>query len=824
MQEQELHSTIDYRKIVKRYLNYKWTFLTIIFIMLAGAYVYNKFSERVYKNTATLLVEQKEESFLNSAANGMFSGMNLFDRSVNIENEIELIKSFSLIQNAINNLNLKTSYFFRKNNLFSNLFNVHLPSYENELYKSSPINIIVNGSQNQAINVDYHVNILSDKEFELVVNGEEVVLFNYIDNEVKDVVNEVYYNNRFVFGEEIKTTYFSFTITKTQNFNEGYINNPNGQLGFRMHNVNTLALQYISKLEVTNTSQTSTLLTISMKGGNKQKITDFINEIMSLYLDRNLERKNKIAMGTVNFIDSQIEGIADSLSYAEENLKQFRAANQVMDLSFQGQQVFEKMNELENEKALLNTQRRYYNYLLEYFQENDDVSDLLGPSSMNVVDPILTNLVTKLMELNSERVSLDYGADENLYLKDLDLQIENLKNTIKENVSNSLKTLEVSINEIDYRINKLSGQISQMPKTELQLLGIERKFELNNSIYTFLLQKRSEAQIARASNLPDYEIVDNATAVRAYPIAPKSNLNYILALFVAVALPASVIMARDFLNTKIVDVQELEKMSKYPVVGYVYHNETRSSKPILTHPQSAISESFRTVRTNFDFFLKGQTQQVLLLTSSISGEGKTFSAINLATSFALNGYKTIILEFDLRRPKVHQEFGYKNILGISSFLINNAMVSDIIKKTSIDNLDIITAGPKPPNPAELISSAKTSELLELLKEMYDYIIIDSAPVGVVTDTFLLMKHSEVNLFIVRQNRTEREAFNTTIKKIENNGIDSIALLLNDVDAKKESIKYGYDVKYYSSNGSGTSFFGRLFSSKSKSKEKIEEYV
>ncbi len=824
MQEKEIQSNIDYRKIVKRYLNYKWTYFYFILVMLAGAYTYNKFSERVYKNSATLLVEEKDGDFLNSAAGGMFSGTNLFDRSVNIENEIELIKSFSLVQNAINNLNLKTTYFFRDDNLFSSVFNIHLPSYENELYKASPVNVIINGSQNQAIDVDFYINILSDKEYELVVNGEDVILFNYIDNEAKQVVDELYFTNRFVFGEEVKTTYFSFTITKTGNFNESYINPQNGTLGFRFHNVNTLALQNIAKLEVTNTSQTSTLLTISMKGGNKQKITDFINEIMSLYLDRNLERKNKIALGTVSFIDTQIEEISDSLNYAEANLKQFRTANQVMDLSFQGQQVFEKMTELENEKALLNTQQRYYNYLLEYFEENDNISDLLAPSSMNVVDPILTNLVTKLIELNSERISLNASNNQNLYLKDLDLQIENLKNTIKENVSNSLKSLEMSINEINYRINKLSGQISQMPKTELQLLGIERKFKLNDAIYTFLLQKRSEAQIARASNLPDYEIVDNATEVRSSSVAPKTKLNYIIALFIAILLPTSFLMVRDFLNTKIVDIQELENIANFPVVGSVFHNETKSSKPILTHPQSAISESFRTIRTNFDFFLKGQTQQIILLTSSVSGEGKTFTSINLATSFALNGYKTIVLEFDLRRPKVHQEFGYKNILGISSYLINNAMVSDIIKSTSIDNLDLITAGPKPPNPGELINSGKTNELLELLKEMYDFIIIDSAPVGVVSDTFLLMKHSEVNLFIVRQNKTEREAFNNTIKKLATNGIDNITLLLNDVDAKKESMKYGYDLKYYSSNGKSSSLLGRLFSTKLKKREQVEEYV
>ncbi|NJK84908.1 MAG: hypothetical protein HC906_01935 [Bacteroidales bacterium] len=232
-----------------------------------------------------------------------------------------------------------------------------------------------------------------------------------------------------------------------------------------------------------------------------------------------------MAMSTVDFIDSQISEISDSLSSAENQLRNFRSTNQVMDLSYQGQQSFQKLNELETERARLNAQKQYFAYLKNYLESSDDVSNLSAPSSINVVDPILTNLITQMIQYDSERASLlkNNANTQNIYLSDLNLRIENLKKTIKENVNNTLNTINIAINETNYRISNLSSQISQMPKTELQLRGIERNFKLNDAIYTFLLEKRSEAQIARASSMPDYEIIDNARMVAAYPISPKNQ-------------------------------------------------------------------------------------------------------------------------------------------------------------------------------------------------------------------------------------------------------------------------------------------------------------
>jgi len=577
-----------------------------------------------------------------------------------------------------------------------------------------------------------------------------------------------------------------------------------------MNDVNKLALQYQSLLKSGTTSETSTLMQITLNGTNRQRITDFLNNLTSAYLGKSLEKKNKTALSTIEFIDSQISNIADSLSYAESALKNFRTSEGVMDLSFQGQQIFGQLNRFEDQRAGLEVQKKYYEYLEDYLSVNQELSDIMAPSAMNVVDPILNNLVAQLITLNSERASLLRNStnQQNLFLADINIKIENIKKTLKETVSYSLNTLNMSLREINARMSKASGQIAQMPKTELQLRGVERKFDLNEAIYTFLLQKRSEAQIARASSLPDYEIVDAAVVATSRTVSPKKNLNFAIALLLGVILPTSFILLKDFFNNKIVDPEEIEKYTRFPILGRVFHNFHRSKIIVNDHPNSSVTESFRAVRTNFQFFSEGGKRQVLLITSATSGEGKSFCSINLASVFALNGHRTILLEFDLRRPKLHQQFNSSNIIGISSYLIDKAIIEDIILPTQIENLDLISAGPAAPNPAELISSERTGELIDKLKEMYDYIIIDSAPSGLLAETLLLMKHSDLNVFVVRMEYTVKEAFKNSISVLRNNKFDNVTILINDLNVKRDAYRYGYNKNYYTDD-SNTGFFGRF---------------
>ena len=809
MQEEEAQQSLNYKKIVQRFLGFKRLYIVVIILFIAIAFIYNRTAKILYQNSTTVMVSDKEGSSL-SATQGFMSGLSFLSGQNNIDNEIEILRSFSLIKEAILRMDVKSSIYSYEKSIYSDLLENTSLVNKTEEYEKSPIRIIIDPTHDQATYLPFYIEFIDDNSFNIYTKPQKdpIQLFNYIDDQITDVKPYKHFRYKYNFGQEIKTEYCSFQILKTEWYDKNYTRDK--VLYFFMHNTNYLALEYQRYLSVEPISQTASILRLTLKGTNYYRVSDFLNSLTSVFLDRNLQKKNNAAASTVSFIDAQISEFKDSLSTAETSLKNFRTSHQVMDLSFQGQQVFQKLDDLETEKATLKEQLRYYDYLKNYFSKNKDISDLVAPSSMNVVDPILTNLVSELIAVSSERAShLGSGSSsDNILLKNYNLRIDNLKKTILENVENSQTTLKSSIHELDYRINKLSNQISTMPKTELQLKGIERKFELNSAIYTFLLQKRAEAQITKASSMPDYEIIEPARALYPKPVAPKKKLNYAIALFLALILPTCYILTIDFFNNKLNEIEEIEVLTDNPILGKVFHNYRKTSLIVAQRPNSSVSESFRSVRTNFQFFDHSGKKQVVLFTSSSSGDGKTFCSINFASVLAMNGHKTVLLEFDLRRPKVHQEFGASNMIGISSYLIDKAVIDDIILPTEVENLDLISAGPAAPNPAELISSDRTTEFIETLKEMYDYIIIDSAPVGIVSETFLLMKHSDVNIFVLRIEYTIREAFKNALKGLKNNGFNNFSLLINDINIKKEAYKYGYDTKYYSEDSRG--FFSKLF--------------
>jgi tyrosine-protein kinase Etk/Wzc len=807
--EQEIfNNNMDFKALFQRLYSYKKTYLLVIVVFLFLAFLVNRFSDVKYTNYSTLYLNNDESNNALNSPTDLIQGIGMFNGKKNIDNELEILKSFTLVKKVIDETDLKVSYYaYNNSQLAVLLFNTPF-TRKRELYRDAPIEVVLDPSLPQAINLQFKIVFLNENEFMIQADGTDIPLYNYIDDQVISLAKEVHFHQRFHFGDEIKNRYFNFRVQKSKLFDKDFTENYN--LFFYFNNINELTLSYQSAIKAATSSETSTVIQLSLSGTNKQRITDFLNNLTSNFLGKSLDKKNKTALSTINFIDTQISDVADSLNFVESRLKNFRTAQGVMDLNFQGQQVFEQLSKLENERAALIVQKKYYEYLDNYLTSNTELTDLPAPSSMNVMDPILTSLVSTIIQLSGERASLLRNAtsQQNLYLSDINIRIANTKKTIQETVKTTLNGLNISLNEINYRMAKANGQISEMPKTELQLRGIERKFKLNDAIYTFLLQKRSEAQIARASSLPDYDVVDPANVAVVHVLSPKPILNLLIALLLALILPTTVIVFKDFVNNRIINAEEAERLTSFPFIGRVFHNFHRSKQVVYSHPNSAVTESFRSVRTNFQFFSEGGKRQVILITSAASGEGKSFCSMNLATAFALNGNRTILLEFDLRRPKLHQEFGSSNIIGISTFLIDKANLEDIIVPTQVENLDLISAGPSAPNPAELIGSERTGELIDKLKEMYDYVIIDSAPAGILTETMLLMKHSDLNIFVVRLDKTFKIAFKNAIRSFETNKLTNVSILVNDLNIKKDAHKYGYDTKYY--NEDNNSFIYKIF--------------
>jgi len=789
-------NSTNYKAIVEKIIDNKKYFILSVFLFLLGAFIYNKFGERVYENkTAILINDNKDNQFLSSQ--NLMQGLATLGGNKNIENEVGALKSFNLINKTILDLGLEVTYFAEENVFFNKTSQGSILNVSREYYKEVPFQVLIDKSVPQPLYLKFYITLLPDNKFRLQASGENLMLFNYVDNKETGFVSKLKIDKVYQYGEAITDKNFGFKILLKDNLNADVFNNK--CIYFVLNSPDYLTLEYQSSLVVEPTSKTASLININFSGGHPGKITDFLNTFTSAYLDQNLKKKNSFANSTVKFIDNQISEVADSLSVAQNTLQSFRTSNSVVDLSFQGQQIFTKLNQLETEKAVLVNQRRYYEYLRNYFRENaDNQTQMMAPSSMNVVDPLLTQLVTQLMALSAERST--YLTNDNLlnpHLTPLENQIKNIKNTIQENVNNNLNTLNNSIKEVDYRSSRMSADISGMPKTQLQLLGIERKFKLNDAIYTFLLQKRSEAQIARAANSPDYEIVDPSRVVSAQLVGPKKLINLVFALFIGLIIPFAGLMIKDLLNNRIVDKSDVEALTNKPIIGYVFHNYKKTNTVIADFPKSSIAESFRTVRTNLQIMSRGISKQVILVTSSGSGEGKSFTSTNLASVFALLGKKTLLIGFDLRKPAIYQDLGLNNLIGVSSYLSNRAVLEDIIQPTRIENLDFIPAGPIPPNPMELIGSNVTKNLIFKLKEIYDYIIIDTAPIGVVTDAYFLMNYADLNIYVTRQNYTIKEMLSNTLKSLESNKITNIAILMNDVYLRSRAYAYGYDSKYYS---------------------------
>jgi capsular exopolysaccharide synthesis family protein len=452
------------------------------------------------------------------------------------------------------------------------------------------------------------------------------------------------------------------------------------------------------------------------------------------------------------------------------------------------------MTVLKGQKDELMIASKYYDYIKEYFENNKDLTDLMAPSAMGVEDTQLQSLITQLTEKNKQRsFQLDSKAPNNPNVPVLNAEINNLKKLILENIEYIVNTSNITINDINFRIDQLNGQVKNLPSIEKELTNIEREFHVNDAIYTFLLSTRAEAEIARASNSPDYEVVDPAKQSSAKIVSPKKTMIYFSSFFLGIMAPIALIMLISFFKNSIDDKHELDRISHYPIIGTIARNEKKSLIPMLDHPKSLISESFRSARTSMQFFQKGKPKQRILITSSMSGDGKSFIAINLGASYSNYGKRTLLLEFDLRNPKLAEYFGLQKEKGLSSYLINDARLEDIIQKTRIKNLDIICAGDIPPNPLELIASENTRNLIEILQNIYDFIIIDTPPIGVVTDSYLLMEFSDANLFVVRLNYTNKRFFTSLIRDMEQKEIPNIGIIVNEDAERTSSVYYSDNV-------------------------------
>ncbi len=783
-QNQQVSNANIIKDFVSQVLSLKFFYVLSFLFFMAIAFLINRYSPTVFEvNSVIGPIEDQRPALLGS--DDLFRGLVSYEQARNLENDINNLKSFTLIANTLNLMKLEVGYFSKKTSFLD---------HDRQIYPDPPFHVYIDKSHVQPVEAKFNFTPINDSTYRITVDEEEISLYNYIDNAVLSEKNVISIDTVCKFNETINSRYFRFVIS----LNDRRILHPSPEekrdYYFVLYNLDDLARSYVENIEVTAVSVRSSLINIKLKGKNLDLANDFLNNYVQTFLDNNLSKKNAVSASTVSFIDAQISGISDSLNLSESRLREYRSANQVMDLSYQGQRAYEQATQIENDRMQAEIQENYYRSVLDQFEKNKDVT-VAPPSAANINDPVMNQLILDLHSLNSERSNVvNNNAEKNLFLGQIDNRIRIQKQAIVENVKNNLTNLGLQKNELAYRQQRISQEMSKLPRTELNMVSMQRKFDVSDQIYTFLLQKRTEAAITKASNHPDYEILEPSRKLTRNIISPKPMMNYMFALFFALLLPTGFIIIRNFFNENITRVNEAEYLLKRPVLSIIYSNPLKTDAVVSDAPSSPISESFRNLRSRLFLKFKNKNLKTIIVTSSQPKDGKSFISFNLAASIAGVGHKTVLIDCDLRRPTLHNTFKVKNVLGITNFLADNVPMERILHETDSENLYFIPAGPLLANSSEMVEAGALDDLISWLSQNFRYVIIDSPPIGIVSEATQIMRYASEILFVCRNNYTRKDVYTDVLNVFKTNRIENFDVVFNDMNI--DTSKYGHYRDYY----------------------------
>lgn len=769
---QEIFDIHYFINLLRRY--WFWIGLTCFIAVVAG-YIYSKTKPNIYK-VQTSVVVYEEQTGLAGASAQMLTDMGFSAPNKKFANEVAVLHSSPLVNQAISTLDLQVSYY--KMGRFKN----------QELYKSTPFIVILNQDHPQPIGCEFRIDVVNDDQFHITAEAEEVPIVNLKSNQTVESVSKFNVDLKKDFREAIVSENMDFKIIFNSNYNIDELKN--NSYSFFINTKEGLVKSFLGSMEVEQSSIESTIANISLYTTTPQKGIDFLNSLTSSYIKMQEDRNQYISNRTIEYIDNQLNKIQSSLQVAEQNLQQFRSQNELIDLSMQSGQIFEELQKMENQKVILEVNLKYYEYIDEYFDSNNDI-ELIAPSAMGIDDPMLNNLIEELIKLDAERSSLvENNQQKSPYLKKINIRIENLKSKVAENISYYKQTNKINLEELNSRIRQLNREIRTLPKTQRELVGYERQFNINDAIYSYLLQKKAEAEITSASYQANVEILEPAEMAGSGPVSPKKKIILMGAFFVGLIAPILVFQTKDSLRNTFHDADEIKNIFSLPFAGEIYANTRKSDAVVMDYPNAQVTESFKRLRMQLNYLLPDKPCKLIAISSTISQEGKSFVSLNLGITLAKTGFKTILLGFDLRKPKLFSGLNLIGKNGISEYLSSQAVMDDITQETPIENLHAIWAGNIPPNPAELIASKNTNELLKHLQKEYDYVIIDTPPIGLLSEGLMLYDMADLKLFVARLNRTPIKEVKKIIGELSEQKIKNVAMVINGIPPKNRR-RYGY---------------------------------
>lgn len=756
---EEEESSFDIKEWLLLLLHYWYLFIIFVAIALGAAYLKNRSWIPSFQSQGTLIIEESKNS---GGSQVLMQGFGVQSGFRNLDNQKYMLKSYDFVNRVVDSLpSLKVDYISKGRFKIRNR------------YADSPFYIDAKYISPNAYNVLFKVSVKEDGSFVITNDGDSNTKINGH------------------FNQEIQNNLFFITVYPNYNVGEKY------EMYFMFRNDKSLVADFLNRLNVDYLSDGSSVLAVSLVSETPQRDVDFINKMSDLFLAENLERKNDAAVKTINFIDKQLGTVKKELETSEGAMTEFRQNNQIVDLSSHSSEVLGKATAYDDKQNEIKLKESYINYLSNYLKTNLEEGAVIAPSSLGLDEPMLMSLVQQFNDDINARSNI---TEKNPLYPKYQREIDNLKKSINEVVKNMKATLALEKADLDKNLNSVKKQITALPQKEMEMVSLERKYRVDDNYYTFFLQKRAEADIQRASNSPDNDILDRARSVGPINsgIISKTYLTYGLIGFL---IPLLIVVLMELLNNTIRNIKDVEKNSPFTLIGSVRH--TQSTDPLLTanRPRSSFTEMFRVIRTRIEFIVQRKNKISLLVTSAESGDGKTYFCTNLASVYAMTGLKTILVDMDIRKPSINERLSLKGKDGVTNYLINEKTLEELIIRKDNIKFDILLAGTVPPNPGELIRSEKLKEMFKQLKEMYDYVIVDTSPIGLVADAYSLAPLMDANIFVVRSEKTNKSFFKKLNTQLKTDKVKNLVLIINDVMVQKSlygkysGYKYGYGYGY-----------------------------
>jgi len=785
MENSNKDKPIDVKYLVRNFFRNWYLFLASLLIFIIIATVYLKISARTYLAGTKILINVEEQRPNSSGSSEYFNVADLMYQNKSLQNELAFLQSTPLIKEVVDDMNLITSYYMQEGRIpipKELLFTL------SDIYRQSPFIVVMDKSHYQPVNTMIYVGIRDDETYAIGAQNEQTVIYDF-ENE-KTVRSGVNFelNQIAKFGETVENDYCSFKVLLNSNYNEEQFLGK--ELFFAFNSTASLANQFHNSLNIRTNERESAIVDMYFEWSNPQIAADFLNNLVDKYIQKNLEAKNRLANSTIEYIDQQLSNISGSLGSSEQQLQNFRSSYDVMSIDEKTRNLSSQIYSMENERDEIESNYRTLQQLSNYFEENKDKDNFVAPSMLGLEDEVLNTLIQEMGQLATEKQDLiSRNQLKSPRLKTLTQNIQNIKRVISENLQLRIAAVESDLEDINGRIDNLNRDYNRLPQTQRRLTGLERQFNITNAAYTALMDKRIEAQIARASNRPDCEIIEPVSFMGV--TSPNPAKIIALAIAFGLLIPFLYVFAKVYFTDKIKNLDEIDSLSNLKRAGYIPHSDSNKENVVLNEPHTVVTEAFHKAKSNIVYYLLGEQKKVILVTSAVPNEGKSFSSLNVATSFAVAQNKTLLLNFDMRKGNGYfKKLKLEEKPGISSYLINQASLEDIIYQPEIPNLEYIDSGEIPPDPVALISSPRTKELFKEIKNRYDYIIIDSPPYDVFADAFLLMSHADINLFVSRIGTVTRKAFKNSLNDFKNKNIENVYLMVNDLKNVNDS-KYAY---------------------------------